>query len=807
MKISADLLKCVAKVFVKYGGNAVGAGIAGDVLVEVWEGWERLRRSEADRKAEVEALAQQPTAKLHEAVADVVKEVATDQPEEVRQVLTQYLQQVPAAIRRSLKRPADARGVSVPAHLRLSRPEDLLPLLPTGLPRFRPGERPLPGVDLELQEVLGVGGFGEVWKAKNPHLANARPVALKFCLDDSAAGLLRHEAAMLDRVMKLGKEPGIIRLQHTYLSAAPPCLEYEYVSGGDLTGVIHEWHRTAGAFTPAKAARLLLRLARIVSAAHQQGVVHRDLKPANILLQPLSDGKLHLKVADFGIGGVAANRAIQATRKGVVAARAQVTAVRGAYTPLYASPQQMRGEPPDPRDDVYALGVIWYQLLTGDLTAGAPTGGGWRKRLAEEGMTPALLKLLESCIEQEPEHRPANATRLADRLEAQLGPATAPEEKESPVAHAPPAATGGKRRWLIAGAVAALLVLVAGAVAAAYVLSGWLGRPTEPGPAATPVVEAPPAIAPPAIAPPATATLIVRSDEANLQVAVKQNGQVVVPPASQREVRLPPGEYDIEVAGPVPGMRPSQDHITVRPGDTEVRLGTWQAALAWPPDGLRAGKVAAPVPSGEPLFKDDFQTKETKKKLRIFNSAKDRAHGDWDYQGGKFVIAAKGGVGLPPVRGMATYTDFACQMTARVPREPYSIAWGVALFSPEKDTIGVVVRVTGEGTFSIEPMREWGQKVSESLLQVGPRRHPAIKSGAEANELLAVVRGRQLEVYVNGSAVCDPIALPEAIATPGVFKLNVKPAGEPGVVEFERVLVWPAKGLSPPEARGARPVR
>lgn len=461
MPVSADLLKHIARVAVKYGGNIAGGGIAGNLIIDVWDGWEKSKKTEAERKAELEALAQEPAAKLKATVDKVVREVATNQPPEIRETLTLYLQQVPTMIRRSLKRPSDVRGLSVPTHLRLARADDLRAMLPGQLPRFRPGQRPLAGVDLELQELLGVGGFGEVWKAKNPLLVNAQPVALKFCLDPSAAALLRHEAAMLDRVMKLGKEPGIIRLQHTYLSATPPCLEYEYVAGGDLAGLIQEWQQ-AGAATPGKSARLLQRLARIVGAAHQQGVVHRDLKPANILLQP-QDGKLYPKVADFGIGGIAVNRAMQATRAGG-ADPLQITAVRGAYTPLYASPQQMRGDPPDPRDDVYSLGVIWFQVLTGDLTAGAPTGRAWQKPLTEAGMTPPLLALLEACIEQQPHHRPASALQLAERLTAALGSTSATDEAAALAVTAPVSRPGKSKRprWLplAAGGAAALLLAI-----------------------------------------------------------------------------------------------------------------------------------------------------------------------------------------------------------------------------------------------------------------------------------------------------------------------------------------------------------
>jgi hypothetical protein len=89
--------------------------------------------------------------------------------------------------------------------------------------------------------------------------------------------------------------------------------------------------------------------------------------------------------------------------------------VRGAYTPLYASPQQVAGERPDPRDDVHALGVIWYQLVTGDLGLAA-IPYDWQDVVEEKGLGDELVRLLASCLSSRPEKRPLNAGELAKRL-------------------------------------------------------------------------------------------------------------------------------------------------------------------------------------------------------------------------------------------------------------------------------------------------------------------------------------------------------------------------------------------------------
>jgi tetratricopeptide (TPR) repeat protein len=422
MDAPVALLKFIAKASL----NAVSGGVAGDFVVEVlpgiardvW-GWWGKDRSDAERRADVQALAVVPGAEMSKAVKQVVAEVAGARPPEVQLRLESFLKIVPAAVQRSLQRPGDPRGHTVPSSLPLHRAEDLLPFLPQRLPRFKPGDRPLGAVDWELVKLLGVGGFGEVWRARNPHFPNMPHVALKFCLAPAARESLKHEAAVLNRVTSQGPRPGIVPLLRTYLSADPPCLEYEFIEGGDLAGAIYAHQAAGGPVTPATATKIVLALARAVAQAHALAppIVHRDLKPANVLVRR-KDGKSEFLITDFGIGGVVASQALEQTRGGT--SHPLMTALKGAHTPLYASPEQKKGEPPDPRDDVHALGVIWYQLLIGDFSEGAPAGGAWRRGLSQQGVSEKLLELLDSCFDSKAANRPADAAAVAGQIEEAL---------------------------------------------------------------------------------------------------------------------------------------------------------------------------------------------------------------------------------------------------------------------------------------------------------------------------------------------------------------------------------------------------
>lgn len=447
------LLGCLAKAIAKNGvkflcGLVPGGEVLFDIASDVWQDYCQGRQEGALR-TELGELAQAPAAEVRQEAQQAAQAAAAHLPADARLKIAAYLSQVPGMIRRSLRRPSDPTGTTVPATLSLRSPEDLMPFLPPNAPRFQPGMRPLPGVDWVLEEPLGVGGFGEVWKAHHAHLTSKPPVALKFCLDPSAARVLRNEAGVLDRLMQHGRQHGIVPLLDAYLDADPPCLVYEYVEGGDMTGLIREMHAQRG-LSVATANRLLLRLAEIIAVAHRAdpAIVHDDLKPSNILIRRVEDG-LKLYVTDYGIGGLAVSRAVRQTQKPANSREQLLTeAVRGAYTPLYASPQQMarrRDEPADPRDDVHALGVIWYQLVTGDLTM-LRVPADWTEELRGRGLREELIGLLGTCLASKAEKRPASAGILAAELRTLTKPAVKPEPPTPPGPVSPPEAEKSKDR-------------------------------------------------------------------------------------------------------------------------------------------------------------------------------------------------------------------------------------------------------------------------------------------------------------------------------------------------------------------------
>jgi serine/threonine protein kinase len=334
-------------------------------------------------------------------------------PPDQRNRLELYLTYIPQAIQQSLRRPEDPSGRTLPPQLVLDSPHDLAPLLPPRPPLFRPND-PLPAKPgWILQQLLGVGGCGEVWLAVHPQF-NTLQGAVKFCLGPTAP-LLRHEAQLIDRIIKAGEHPHIVPIRDLHLEGDTPWLMYEYVPGGTLT----EWIRQIAQLSlPERLQHIhstLRHLSKAVAHVHalKPPVVHRDLKPSNILLDSRTG---RLRITDFGIGLVAAAQANHLEQSGLTTRQERLwSCLRGAYTPLYSSPQQRRGEPPDPRDDIHALGVIAYQMLLGRLDVSP--GINAERRLRQLGLDEGWIRLVLDCVSEEAADRPQDAGVLLQRLQ------------------------------------------------------------------------------------------------------------------------------------------------------------------------------------------------------------------------------------------------------------------------------------------------------------------------------------------------------------------------------------------------------
>lgn len=375
-------------------------------------------------KEELARAAAANSAEIRKVAEEVARRVAKDAPSEERKALAAYLTQIPNAVRASLQRPEDPFGITVPPTGELPSALDFERVLPQRLPHFREGDE-LPGrAGWRLHELLGLGGFGEVWLAR--HALVPTPRAVKFLTDRTArARLAEHEGRVVARVMALGAHPNVVQLLDADASGECPWLMYEYVPGGSLTELVLSWHALPNAERVTRATSALRQLAVAVGAFHRLAppVVHRDLKPANVLVG--ADGAL--KVTDFGIGGAVLPEPTMNT--GAPLTGRLETALRGSASPLYASPQQRAGSAPDPRDDVFALGVLAFQMLTGELSA-AP-GPRFERDLRARGAPAELADLIGDCVDPDADRRPRDAGEVAERLQP-AAPRSAPVEPVSP---------------------------------------------------------------------------------------------------------------------------------------------------------------------------------------------------------------------------------------------------------------------------------------------------------------------------------------------------------------------------------------
>jgi predicted Ser/Thr protein kinase len=324
-----------------------------------------------------------------------------------------------------------------------------------GTARFLPGD--VLAERYRIVEPLGRGGMGEVYRADDLKLD--QPVALKFLPLDLQDDLSRRERLLSEvRVARQVSHPTLCRVYDVGEADGQLFLSMEYVDGEDLASL----QRRIGRLPPEKSLEIARQVCAGLAAAHARGVLHRDLKPENIML----DGQGQVRVTDFGLAALADTVTGDEVRSG---------------TPAYMAPEQLRGLEVTVRSDVYSLGLVLYELFTGQR---AFKGRSLRELTQQheqepppspsalvDDVDPAVETAVMRCLEKDPAARPRSALAVAALLPGgdPLAAALAAGETPSPELVAAAGVTEGLRPRTV--------VLLAAGVCAGVVLAAVLGWP------------------------------------------------------------------------------------------------------------------------------------------------------------------------------------------------------------------------------------------------------------------------------------------------------------------------------------------
>lgn len=294
-----------------------------------------------------------------------------------------------------------------------------------------------------LEAELGRGANGSVWRAR--HKALPRVAALKVPHDEGVTARLAREGRLLERI----ESPHVVGLLGLDPDHDPPYLVMELVEGSSLRELLSE-----GPLEPGEARRVLAEICYGLAAAHAQGVVHRDLKPENILV----DAEGLVRVADFGLGALAAEAAHELLASGSLQTREG--SVVGTLRYMAPEARDPEGEV-DARADLYALGVILFEVLTGE----APCGGEVPSDVRPE-LDPRWDPLYRSLCARLPQ-RLTSAEKVLERLSAIGDLPCGPDAVEAGANRCVEAAAGPFARAL------ALLLDLVPFVALALVTQRW----------------------------------------------------------------------------------------------------------------------------------------------------------------------------------------------------------------------------------------------------------------------------------------------------------------------------------------------
>ena len=259
-----------------------------------------------------------------------------------------------------------------------------------------------------LARLLASANGSEVWLANHEKTHEQR--VFKFASSGPRLAALKREAT-LSRVLRelLGSVPGIIELYEWNFEEPPYFLECEYGGQNWL-----EWAQTGdklAGLSQAERIGLMLQAARMVAATHGVGVMHKDLKPTNLLIQPLAGG-WQVRLADFGCGRMLDPQQLEALGMTRLGMTLPAIGDGNSGTLLYMPPEVLAGHLPMPSADVYALGILLYQMLAGDLRK--PLSTGWEHDIDD----PLLRADIAAATHGDPARRMQTAHELATRLES-----------------------------------------------------------------------------------------------------------------------------------------------------------------------------------------------------------------------------------------------------------------------------------------------------------------------------------------------------------------------------------------------------
>src|SRR5215472_6766818 len=318
-------------------------------------------------------------------------------------------------------------------------PDPLSSSDPIGGGRFTPGQ--ILAERYRIVALAGRGGMGEVFRAED--LTLGQIVAMKFLperLSQDEAALSRFHAEV--RNARQVSHPNVCRVFDIGEAEGTLFLTMEYVDGEDLASVV----RRIGRLSPDKATEIARQICAGLAAAHERGVIHRDLKPANVML----DGAGKIRITDFGLAGLAASVQGEDARAG---------------TPAYMAPEQLAGKEVTTKSDIYSLGLILYEILTGkrafeastlrELVSVRESGTITNPSTLVRDLDPLIERVILRCLEADPDKRPSSALQVAAALPGgdPLAAALAAGETPSPQMVAAAGSTEGIKPWLGLGLV------------------------------------------------------------------------------------------------------------------------------------------------------------------------------------------------------------------------------------------------------------------------------------------------------------------------------------------------------------------